>query len=170
MVRSLRVCVLACIMVIAFAIPLQASTPYQGTISDSYKFIFEDVVSDLSIFDNYVFWRSGQYQYSLLSGDLSVENGVFSVTGGDLYVVDLVQYNSGSWDTGSYHVYTHTTGIDYTFDSLGYLVYSDLDGYPKLEGRGVNYAFICSFILCVFGFATLAYRIFKFVLRNRDSQ
>lgn len=169
MVRSLRACVLACIMVIAIAIPLQASTPYQGTISDSYKFIFEDVVSDLSIFDNYVFWRSGQYQYSLLSGDLLVENGVFTVSGGDLYVVDLVQYNSGGWDTGSYNVYTHTSGIDYTFDSLGYLVYSDLDGYPKLEGREVNYAFIVAFVLCVFGFASLVWSLFSFCIRYRDN-
>ena len=168
MVRSLRACVLACIMVIAIAIPLQASTPYQGTISDSYKYIFEDVVSDLSIFDNYVFWRSGEYQYSLLSGDLTLENGVFSVTGGDLYVVDIVLFDSGSWNNGSYHVYTHTSGIDYTFDSLGYLVYSDLDGYPKLEGRGVNYAFICAFILCVFGFASLVWSIFSFCIRSRN--
>ena len=170
MVRSLRAGVLACIMVIAIAIPIQASTPYQGTISDSYKYIFEDVVSDLSIFDNYVFWRSGQYQYSLLSGDLSVENGVFTVSGGDLYVVDLVQYNSGGWDSGSYHVYTHTENIDYTFDSLGYLVYSDLQGYPKLEGRGISYEFITAFLLLCTIIGTLVWRLFKFVLRDRDSQ
>lgn len=168
MVRSLRACVLACVLVIAFAIPAQASTPYQGTISDSYKYIFEDVVSDLSIFDNYVFWRSGEYQYSLLSGDLTVENGVFSVSGGDLYVVDIVLFDSGSWNNGSYHVYTHTSGIDYTFDSLGYLVYSDLEGYPKLEGREVNYAFICAFILCVFGFASLVWSLFSFCIRSRN--
>lgn len=169
MVRSLKSCVLACLLVIAFAIPAEASTPYQGQIQDTYINMFERVVSDLSIFDNYVFWRSGQYQYTLLSGDLSVANGVFTVSGGDLYVVDLVQYNSGSWDSGSYYVYTHTENIDYTFDSLGYLVYSDLQGYPKLEGRGISYEFITAFLLLCTIIGTLVWRIFKFVLRGRGA-
>ena len=168
MVRTLKSCVLACVLVIAFAIPAQASTPYQGQIQDTYINMFGRVVADLSIFDNYVFWRSGEFQYSLLSGELTVSNGVFTVSGGDLYVVDLVQFDAGSWNTGSYHVYTHTENIDYTFDSLGYLVYSDLQGYPKLEGREVNYAFIVAFVLCVLGFASLIWSIFSFCIRSRN--
>lgn len=169
MVRSLRVCLLACIMVIAFAIPLQASTsPYEGTISDTYKTIFADTVSDISIFDNYVFWRSGEYQYSMLAGDIVEENGSFSVTGGDMYVLDIITLDGSGWASSSYHRFTHYMDIDYTLTSDSFLVYSDIKGYPKLEEREITYEFITAFLVLCTIIGTLVWRIFKFVLRTRN--
>lgn len=171
MVRSLKVCLLACIMVIAFAIPLQASSsPYEGTISDTYKSIFEDTVADISIFDNYVFWRSGEFQYSMLAGDIVEENGTFSVAGGDMYVLDIITLDSTGWTSNSYHRFSHYMDIDYTLSSDNFLVYSDINGYPKLEERGITYEFITAFLVLCTIIGTLVWRIFKFVLRNRDGQ
>lgn len=169
MVRSLRACVLACIMVIAIAIPLQASTPYMGTISDSYKSLFQSVVSDISVFDNYVFWRSGEYQYSLISGDITENNGTFTVTDGDMYVIDIIVVDGSGWNSNSYYQYSHYMNIDYSLSTNNILVYSDITGYPKLEERGITYEFITAFLVLCTIIGTLVWRIFKFVLRGRDT-
>lgn len=169
MVRSLKVCLLACMMVIAFAIPLQASTsPYEGTISDSYKSIFSDTLADVSLFDNYVFWRSGEYQYSMLVGDIVEDNGTFSVSGGEMYVLDIINIDGSAWASNSYHRFTHYLDIDYTLTSDNFLVYSDIKGYPKLEERGITYEFITAFLVLCTIIGTLVWRIFKFLLRERS--
>lgn len=171
MVRSLKACLLACILAIAFAMPLHAASyPYQGTVSETYVKIFEDVVADVSILDNYVFYRSGENQYSMVVGDIKEEDGYFTVESGDMYTVDYVSVEGTSWNQQGYYSYKHYLDVSWEFDSEDMLVYSDLKGYPKLEERGVTYAFCTVFVFIVFICSLVLWRIFKFVLRKGTDQ
>ena len=174
MVRKINILLVALILVFAAAMPVSAANvPYQGTIGDNYRDYFKGVLSDVSIFDNYVFWRSGEYSYSMLVGDIEVsESGIFSLNGtGDLYVITQTFIDGSSqWQQNSFYTYQHFIDIsNYEIDtSYGYLVFSDLDGYPSLEERGTLYSYATFFVLFVFSLCFVIYRLFKFCLRGRS--
>lgn len=164
----LPVC-LSLIMCVALSATAQASTymPYSdGNIGSSYLQVFRDIVSDLPIDDSYVAFRSGQYTYTLVSGQLKQSGSQFlgmdTSTTVKVYTIDTnsIGYNSR-------YVYTVTTEQNFLLDASDYLVYSNLGDYPSLEERSTIYAFSTLFIVCVIGCCLLIRPVFGFVLRLR---
>lgn len=137
---------------------------YDGTISTTYLTIFRDVVSNLGIFDDYVFYRSGQYEYALIAGDLNYDGTRIRLSGSGTQYVLTYQSNYGSdnyyhWEVSDISSFSLTMG--------DYLVYSNLGNYPTLEGRETIYAFGTFFTLCVLGLCALLRSCFGYVLRSR---
>lgn len=139
-----------------------AATIYSGTISSSMVDIAEKI--PLSFSDEYVFYRSGQYEYTLVaSPDLEYEKAVFSFnTSGQVYVITT----SSGVGTNYYTYETYSTDNFYLNpDDL--LVYSSIGGFPTLTERGANYEAITFFVVCVACMCAVVRSIFSFVLRRR---
>lgn len=111
------------------AVVVPSQTIYQqGSISSSYTSIFAGMSLQVGLKD-YVFYRSGQYQYTLVVGffDYRVSriDSVGSVT---YYVLDVGSgYNSNySWGTGDLDSFSLSISND---DFL----YSSVGGFPQLD-------------------------------------
>lgn len=137
---------------------------YDGTISTTYLTIFQDVVAKLRINDDYVFYRSGQYEYALIAGDLNYNGNTIRLNDSGTKYVLTYQSNYGQdnyyhWEVSDISSFSLTLG--------DYLIYSNLGGYPTLEERETIYAFGTFFVLCVIGICALLRSLFGFILRRR---
>lgn len=133
---------------------------YDGNISTSNLTYFRDIVAGLGINDNYVLWRSGQYTYTMVAGDLEFD-GVFEMSKGREYVLNT---NTGY---NSYYTYEVHNITDFSLDPENALVYSNIGNYPHLEERGVQYEFATLLCVIIISICILVNNIFKYVLRNR---
>lgn len=140
-----------------------AATIYSGTISSTILEIAEKIPLNFS--DEYVFYRSGQYEYTLVSSpDLKYQNAVFSFnTSGKVYVITT---NQGSGMTSYYSYETYSTD-NFSLNPDDILVYSSLGDFPTLTERSVNYEAVTLFVVCVACLSAYIRPVFKFVLRNR---
>ncbi len=138
---------------------------YQGTISTTFLTFARDIVASLSIFDNYVFLRTGDSEYTLYAGDLEFTNGDFYLNEGKEYVI---RQNSGSGYTNSYYSYSVSVVDNVGVNVGSYLVYSNLGDYPQLEERGVQYEFALFMAFIIFCLCALVRPISSFVLRFRN--
>ena len=139
---------------------------YQGTISTTYLTFFKDIVAGISIFDDYLFYRSSDNTYTLVVGDLKL-NGTTFVLDGTGVEYEISQ-NSGSGYNNSYYSLGVSSVSDLTIRARDYLVYSNLGHYPRLEERGVVYEFALLTAFIVFGVCCLVRPISNFVLRFRN--
>ena len=109
MVWKMKRCLVACLIISALcAIQASAASPYDGNISTTYLTIFRDVVADLSPADDYVFYRSDEYEYTLVAGDLEYNGSSFSLDGhigkaGFLVTCRKVQSAAGCSSTNINH-------------------------------------------------------------------
>lgn len=156
---------LCCVLAVLLAVPATASaaeyTPYDGSISSTYTAIFEDVAAKLSLTDDYVFFRSGQYEYMLVAGDLTYD-GSFSGSACDVWYIST---NTGSYNTG--YVFSKGSLADFSLSPGSALVYSNLGHFPDLVDRGEVYSFAILILLLVAIFLYLIRSIFSFTLRSR---
>lgn len=164
--RSVSFVCLVCALAVIVAMPLTASaTSYdvytEGNISTSYAAIFENIVGKVALFSDYVFFRTSQYDYILLVGDLTFENGTFSAETATEY---RICFNSGYNST-----YTFNEAIveNASVTPGGTLVYSNLGSYPDLIDRGAFYQFAILVLLLICVFMYLIRSIFTFTLRRR---
>lgn len=167
LVRRVLVCLCVCLCICTGTAAAATHTVYtQGNISTSVLTYFRDIVSGVGINDNYVFYRSGRYEYKLVVGDLKCENNIFS----GLDPAAYMQVYTLNTDTSSYESYRYTISMETNFNlnAQNYLVYSDLGHYPKLEERGLYYAFCTLFVVCIIGLCALVRPLFAFVLRIRN--
>lgn len=161
MVRKmiLVICTLAALA----AVPLGASaaTVYDGNISTTYITIFRDIVGKIDLKDDYVFFRSGQYEYSLIAGDLTFDGSTFNADEATQYViVTNSSYNSSyEYSTGAIRSWSLTPGTA--------LIYSSLGHYPTLVERGDQYELSTLFMLGVILCVLIIRPIFSFTLRER---
>lgn len=127
------------------AVSAATYTPYEGNISTSYLTYFEDLLPKIKLGDHYVLLRSSQYDYSMIVGDITHDNGVFSsATPCTVYTLSSTSgYNS-------YNSYTVTTVNDFQLVSNDILIYSDLGNFPELETRGNKYEVINTMLICIF--------------------
>ena len=139
---------------------------YQGTISTTYLTFFKDIVAGISIFDDYVFYRSSDNTYSLVTGDLELQGTTF-VLNGEGQEYEITQ-NSGSGYSSSYYSLSVSAVSDLSVRARDYLVYSNLGHYPRLEERGEVYEFALLMAFCIFGSCCLIRPISNFVLRFRN--
>lgn len=143
--RVVAVVVLILLLGIAAAGSAHADTVYnEGTISTTYVEYAKGVVNGLPPSQSYVFFRSGQYTYDLICSDnLKVQNKNFEAD-------DFTRY---TWNTGSGYnsvpTYNVQIGSRFTLNAGSTMVYSNLAGYPCLEGRGSIYAEITCILLAV---------------------
>lgn len=167
MVRKVRrLLVLACALCCLAALPLAASAAsiYDGNISTTYVTFFRDMAAKLPIGTDYVFFRSGQYEYSMVAGDLSWDGSMFS---GE----DLTQYIMTT-NTGYNSTYQFgTVSLDtFSLATGGALVYSNLGSFPDLYERTEYIANTQLFMLAVLTVMVMIRPIFTFTLRLRNGE
>ena len=159
MVRQIKKIVLLCVIAVsAICTTAHAATHSvyeEGNLSSTYVTYFRDTISGMSFKDNYVAFRSGQYTYTMVVGDLDFNNGTFTLN-----------------ENGKEYVYSTSSGYNsrYTYEvneisnfslSVGdNIIYSDLGDYPQLEERGAKYEILSSVLLCVMCISVVINRIF----------
>lgn len=128
-----------------------------GTISSTYVTYFRDILAGSKFNDNYVAFRSGQYEYIMLVGKLEKSGNTISLVeeGKEykFYTDSGTQYNS----TYRYSVKDVSTG---SVDVGNNIIYSDLGDYPELIERGDKYEALTLFVLVVVLCAVVINRIF----------
>lgn len=143
-----------------------SQSAYQGTISTTFLTFFKDIVATIPITHDYVFYRSSDDTYAMVSGDLTLSGDTF-ILEGDGVGYEITQV-SGSGYGSSYYSYTVSDISNFSMDTNGYLVYSNLGDYPQLESRGVQYEFALLVAVCVVGVCALVRPLSNFVLRFRS--
>lgn len=161
MVRKMIILLLALCALAAVPLSASAAEVYDGTISTTYITIFRDIVGKVKLDDDYVFYRSGQYEYTMIAGDITYENGTFSADEAASYVLTTNNsYNSTyQYSVGTVSFWTLSPGSG--------LVYSSLGDYPDLQEPGDKYSVTILFVLCVALCMSLIRPVFSFTLRSR---
>lgn len=134
----------------------QTYTPYEGNISTSNLTYFEDIISKVSILKDYVLIRNGQYDYSLIVGDLTYSNNKFTANGS----CDVYKLTTGG-NYNSYYTYSKTTDTSAVINTNSILVYSNLGDYPELENRGDKFEILQTILLGTVCIAIVISRIFR---------
>lgn len=166
MVRTrLRVLAAACALAVMLAVPATASAaeyyPYDGSISSSYTTIFQGIAGKIDLTSDYVFFRSGQYEYILVEGELTYTTR-FSGTDCTAYRITT---NTGTYNSG--YVFSQETLDTFEFYPGSALVYSNLGPYPDLIDRSVFYSFATLVLLFICVCLYLIRSIFSFTIRDR---
>lgn len=136
-----------------------SSSPYASVSDNTYSAIAAKMLLKVGPFSDYVFWRSGQYVYTLAVGDLELNGTTFSSSEDvTLYTFQL--------DTGYSGTYTLSSRSDtLTLSAGSYIVFSNLGYYPLLDYDSFGLAHLCFLVAVACGL--LAIRpIFGFVLRT----
>lgn len=167
MVRKSFITMLICCLLIAAAtVTANAQSVYEGTISSTYTEIAEKI--NISVSDDYVFFRSGQYTYTLVCGDFEYSAGNFNLSGsGKMYTITQV---NGTGYSASYYSYAVSDVDSYTIETGGKLVYSNLAGYPTLNNGSDVYMLCCLVLLSVLCLCFFIRPLFKFTMRNRSEK
>lgn len=124
----------------------------QGTISTTYVEIARGLVKYVPFGKDYVFARTGQYEYIFAVGDF--EQG-FSGSA-EIWKIYVGGYNTN-------YSFTHYSDSSFSLSVGNGMIYSSVAPYPSLEGVNFSYAlvFISAFSLCMFG----VWSIIRFVPR-----
>lgn len=155
--------VLALLLTIGAAGQAHADTVYnEGTISTTYLEYARGVVAGKMPGDSYVFFRGGQYNYTLIVSDnLKHEGGQFVA---DTFTRYTWTVNSGYNTVPTYGV---TIGSAFSLNSGSTMVYSNLGDFPSLEDGGVIYGQITAVLLAVLLLGGLARSLFDAVYSLR---
>lgn len=145
MVRRLIAAVsLALALCVSMASQATAYTVYDGSLGSNYITYFRDIISKYPVSSDYVAFRSGQYDYMLVIGDLTKTDSRIASDGE--VAICTVSTNTG---------YNANTAINFRNESSFDLdvgddiVYSNLGLYPALEGRSDVYDFTTCYLLIV---------------------
>lgn len=116
-----------------------------GNLGTTYITYFKDILSGADFKDNYVAFRSGQYEYTLIVGELDFSGGVFSlVESGKEYRF----YTTSSNYNSQYYYDVNDIG-EFSLLANNSILYSDVGDYPELIERGVKYEMFTALLLCV---------------------
>ena len=163
--KSKIICGFVLALALLLAVPVSASA-YQvyteGNISSTYTGYFRDIIASTSPFDDYVYWRSGQYEYSMVVGQLDF-------TGGRFYSSETCTLYKFTTTSGFNSSFTYSTADinDFNLQVGSALVYSNLGNFPNLTDRGDFYALASLLLLLVALCLYLIRSIFGFSLRHR---
>lgn len=162
--RAMRVLCAVCALAVLLAVPATASaySVYtEGNISSSYTTIFRDLIGQKQISDDYLFFRSGQYEYVLLIGDLEYQDGVFLGDAATEYkIVTATGYSSD-------YTYTVQEVTDVSLVPGTSLVYSNLGQYPELQEPTDYLLFSQVLLMFIYLCLILLAPVMRFPLRNR---
>lgn len=130
---------------------------YQGNISTTQLTYFKDIANNLMPNDEYVFFRSGQYDYTMIVGDLDYSNGVFSLVsdvGKDYTITQSDNYNST-------YEYVVSDINEFNLVYTNELIYSNLGEFPELIERGTQYETLILVAIFVIIISSVCKRIWK---------
>lgn len=164
MVRKVsRIIVFLVIAAVMLPMAASAATIYDGNISTTYITIFRDIASKLSPFDDYVFFRSDQYEYMMVVGDFDYSSGLMSADGRvTIYAISTNNtYNSS-------YVYSVSTQDGFSISPGESLIYSNLGDYPDLILRSDYYELSAVLLLLVGLCCYLLRSVFGFCSRKRN--
>ncbi len=151
-------------LALVMAMPSRASAAevYDGSISTTYITIFRDIATKIGPADDYVFFRSGQYEYQMYVGDLTYENDSFTGTGLKVYTIST----AGSGYSNAYTYDWSTSDLELAPGTA--LIYSNLGEFPDLIERS-DYLAYSQILLLFIGLCIVLLRpIFSFCLRPRS--
>lgn len=137
-----------------------AATVYEGNISTTYLTYFQDIAGKLPIGDHYVFYRSGQYEYTMIAGDLTYDGSTFTADEAKSYILGTTStYNAAyQYSTGTVTAWSLTPGTA--------LIYSSLGDYPDLIDPTAKYDFAIMLLIMICICLYLVNGIFKPVRRR----
>lgn len=162
--RAIRVLCAVCALAAMLALPAAASayTVYQeGNISSTYTTIFRDLMPQRKIQEDYVFFRSGQYEYVMLVGELEYQDGLFfGDTAREYKIITNNGYNNG-------YEYTVQEVTDVALAPGTSLIYSNLGHYPELQEQRDYFLFAQVFLMVVYLCLILLAPVMRFPLRDR---
>ena len=115
---------------------------YEGNPSNTQLQYFRDIISGIGLGDHYVAFRSGQYDYTMLVGNLVFENGIFSST--DSCIVYFLETNNSY---NGYYTYSVSEVDTVSFNPEDKIIYSDLGQFPQLEERGAKYEILTAILI-----------------------
>ncbi len=168
-VSKLFVCLLAAAVTVSAATQAAAAASvYQGTVSTTYVDYAKQILTKCSPFYDYVFFRSGQYEYTLVCGeDLTLNVDTF--VGFNLEAFTITYHTSTSGYGGtSYYTVTGETIASFNLDTNNELVYSSLGSFPTLTERGDFVETLTLLLLVIVALCMLIRPVYDFVLRRRD--
>lgn len=163
-----RLIIFGCTLAVILALPLTASAAEvynDGNISTTILTYFQDMMSKVSLTDDYVLFRSGQYEYTMYVGDISHENYTF--TSSDILDVYIITTNTGSSYSSAYTFYSSTISGCHLINPA-VIVYSNLGDYPDLNERGDYLETASLLLILVIVCMSLVARIFSFSMRSRN--
>lgn len=117
-------------------------TAYDGNPSNTYITYYRDILAGVPVTDNYVVFRSNQYEYIMVTGDIVYNNGLFTSE------TECTTYTIGT--SGNYNAsYSFNIGTisSLVLDAGDEIVYSDLGTYPQLEERGAKYEILTTILI-----------------------
>lgn len=141
---------------------VQAAVYDEGNISSTYTTIFQDILDGLNPLDDYVFYRSGNYEYRMYVGDLDVSDSLFVGQDLDMYIL---KYSQSGYSSTPY-TYEKSDGQSIYLDVGTNLVYSNLGGYPSLVERGDFIGLSQIILLFIVALCCLIRPIFGFIWRK----
>lgn len=131
-------------------------------MSTTYITYFRDILAGRSIKEHYVAFRSGQYEYIMVTGNLTYDGTTFALadTG--------TMFKFSATDTGysSTYVYETSQVTDFTLSPNRYMIYSDLGEYPQLEERTQRYEILTAIMLGILMLGAFIGRFFRFGVRR----
>lgn len=156
MVRKITPIFLLCVVLIsAMCGTAHAQEPYDGNMSSTYITYFRDIVSGIGFKDNYIAFRSGQNEYTMIVGELAYDGESFILVGsGTEYTI----YNDSSYN--GVYTYNVSSVENRSVTPIDKIVYSDLGNYPQLIDRGAKYETLTTFLLAVALLCVAVGRIF----------
>lgn len=159
----------ACVLLFTVTQQTSADTLYEnGNISTTYITIFKDILNNEKSNIDYVFFRSGQYEYTMVTGDLNYDGGTFTSEG--KYKKYIVSTSTGNYGNNNYLYGVSSRTDDFSLNTSGYMVYSNLGEYPTLIERGSFYELSIFILAILFALCCLIRPIFKFVLRSSNGR
>lgn len=148
MVRKIIVMFSAFALIFAFGVTAHGATYNvydEGTLNTTYTTYFRDIVAGVGLKDEYVAFRSGQYEYTLIIGQLEYENGVISSQERCTtytFRADGTQYNN------QYKYYVDWVDT-VSLDTENHILYSSVGDFPQLIERGANYEVYTAVLLTI---------------------
>ncbi len=150
MVRKIT-CIMVIVLICCSAMcgTAAAYTIYDGNISSSQLQYFRDLLPKVEVSDDYIVFRSSQYEYIMITGDLNIEDSfchMESEKGTEYRIYTSNQYNS---------VYQIKKSEIQSFSLIldNNIIYSNLGIYPTLEERGSYFEIIQTIVI----FATIVF-------------
>lgn len=146
MVRQVKILLVALALLVATCNGAHAATytVYDGNPSNTYIQYFKDTLTKIPLGDHYVAFRSGQYSYTMVVGDIAFNNGVFSST--DTCAVFTIESDNSY---NGYYSYSQSDIANFQLNAGDKILYSDLGHYPDLEERGQKYEILTTILIVV---------------------
>ena len=142
--KKMRALVLICTLAVLLAQPVTASaasyTPYAGPVPEEYREVFGSIAGKVSFQKDYVFFRSAENEYMMITGDLTFESGSFEAESCTVYRI-LFQEGAPS--------FSQREEFDLVLTVNDALVFSDLGHFPDLIDRSEVYSLATLLLLVI---------------------